>query len=154
MKELAINSSPLSSRRWTDRFALDLAMTLEGSGSKAEDLLVEYEFTADDLVAFGQEPLFAQRVDHFRNQLKEKGFTFRLKAQAQAEMLLDNSWDLIHTPDVSPAVKADLIKWTAKVAGYDTVKDGAAGDQGVKINIFLGDPKEAPPAGMRTIEAS
>lgn len=141
-------------RRWDDRFVHDLAMTLEGSGSTVANLLKEYDFSQDDLVAFSQEPIFAQRVDYWRNQLKNngQGAVFKLKAMAQAELLLDTSWNVIHTDDVSPAVKADLIKWTAKMAGYEPTKETSTGDTGVRINIIMGDAVNAPPAGMRTIE--
>lgn len=144
--------APLKTR-WTDRFALDLAMTLEGSGESDKDLLKSYNFSPLDLQVFSQDPLFIQRVEHYRVQLKEHGLSFKLKARAQAELLLDTSWDVIHTEDVSAAVKADLIKWTAKMAGYEPAKGPeTGGDGGVKINIFMGDPTDAPPPGIRTIE--
>lgn len=130
---------------------MDLAMTLEGSGSKPEVLLEEYGFTADELQEFSAEPLFAKRVDHFRKQLQERGFTFRTKAQYQAELLLDNSWDIIHDQETSPAVKADLIKWTAKMANFEPTKDSGGTDGGVKINIFMGEPND-PPITIRTTD--
>lgn len=139
-------------RRWDDRFALDLAMTLEGSGSKPAELLKEYGYTPNQLAEFSKEPLFMKRVDHFQTQLRERGFTFKMKAQAQAELLLDTSWDVIHGKDVSPAVKADLIKWTAKMAGFEPDKGNAVAESGVKINIIMGDVANAPPAGVRVIE--
>ena len=116
-------------------------MTLEGSGSKMPDLLKEYDLTEDDLISFGAEPLFEQRVEHWRNQLQTEGFTFRLKAKAQAEELLDTSYTIIHDRDVSPAVKADLIKWTAKMAGFEPTKDTVDAGGGVKINIVFGNQK-------------
>lgn len=145
-------AAPLSTR-WTDRFALDLAMSLEGSGDKPAALLKEYEFTAYDLEVFSKDPFFLKRVEDFRIQLREKGFTFKLKAQIQAEELLDTSWDIIHTQDVSPAVKADLIKWTSKVAGFEPTggKNDNTGNA-VQIVINMGDPKDAAPAGMRVID--
>lgn len=146
-----IKPSPLT-RKWTDRFAMDLAMTLEGSGSKPGTLLEEYGFTEEDLVAFGQEPLFGQRVEFWRNQLKERGFIFQVKAQAQAEELLDTSWEIIHTQDVSPAVKADLIKWTAKMANYEPSSKGEGVGNAVQINIHMGDPASAPAPGIRVID--
>jgi len=143
--------APLSTR-WTDRFALDFAMTLEGSGDKIEVLLEENKVTPDELIEFGKDPLFAQRVKAYQSQLRERGLSFRMKAQVQAEELLTTSWDLIHDRDASPAVRADLIKWTAKVAGFDTNKDVGAGDSGVKINIYMGDPALAPPPGVKVID--
>ena len=70
--------------------------------------------------------------------------TFRLKARAQAEELLTTSWTMIHSPEVSPAVKADLIKSTVKWGGLepknDNVVEGANG--GVRITINLGNEHE------------
>lgn len=153
MNELALPSpsAPLSSRKWTDRFALDLAMTLEGSGDKLPVLLSDHGFSTADLQEFAKDPLFEQRVQVYRTQLRERGLTFKLKAQVQSELLLDTSWDLIHNADVSPAVKADLIKWTSKVAGFEG-SNASASDNGVTINIHMGDPSQAPPSGIRTIE--
>lgn len=150
---MTLITKPPLGRPWSDRFVLDIAMSLEGTGEKAENVLAAYGHTADELIEFAKDPLFAKKVDEFRTQLKERGFTFRLKAQSQAELLLDNSWDIIHDHEVSAAVKADLIKWTAKMAGYEPTKDGGAGnDSGVTINIHMGDPSQAPAPGIRTIE--
>lgn len=152
MNELTIPSTPPLQRRWSDRFALDFAMTLEGSGSKPQSLLAEYGYLPSDLAEFSREPLFMRKVEQFQKQLQENGFTFKVKAQMQAEELLDTSWELIHA-DVSPAVKADLIKWTAKVAGFEPTggKDGGVGNA-VQININMGDPSLSAPPGIRTIE--
>lgn len=140
-------------RPWSERFALDIAMSLEGTGYKAEEVLEAHGVTPDELVEYGQDPMFSQLVTNFRVQLRERGFTFKLKAQSQAELLLDNSWDIIHDYEVSPAVKADLIKWTAKMAGYEPTKDGGAGnDSGVTINIHMGEPSLAPPAEVKAID--
>ena len=67
--------------------------------------------------------------------------TFKVKARAQAEELLTTSWTLIHSPDVSAAVKADLIKSTVKWGGLEPKNDVLAegGSGGVKITINLGD---------------
>ena len=53
--------------------------------------------------------------------------TFKLKARAQAEELLTTSWTLIHSPEVSPAVKADLIESTVKWGGLEPKNDTAEG---------------------------
>jgi hypothetical protein len=54
--------------------------------------------------------------------------------------LLKTSWVLIHSPDVSAAVKADLIKSTVKWAGLEPKNDISAenGSGGVRITINLG----------------
>ena len=55
--------------------------------------------------------------------------------------ILTTSWTLIHSPDVSAAVKADLIKSTVKWGGLEPKNDVLAegGSGGVKITINLGD---------------
>lgn len=153
MNNETLIAAPLK-RKWDDRFALDLAMNLEGSGDDLSTLLDEYKLTQDELIEFTADPLFDRRVQEFRTQLKEHGLTFKLKAKAQAEILIDTSFDLIHQPEVSPAVKADLIKWTAKMAGFETQDKNADAGKGVQINIHMGDPALAPPPGIRTIEAN
>ena len=134
----AISTLPLA-RPWTDRFALDIAQSLEGTGDRAEVVLEAHGHTAEELIRFSEDPLFAQQVERFRNELRTTGYSFKLKAKAQAELLLDTSWRVIHDIDVSPAVKADLIKWTAKMAGYEPTKEADTAGGGVKINIIMGD---------------
>jgi hypothetical protein len=91
-------------------------------------------------------------VESFREEVRTKGLTFRVKARAQAEELLKTSWILIHDPIVSPAVKADLIKSTVKWAGLDTTPAGENANSagGVTITINLGgqtlDVTAKPPA--------
>lgn len=138
--------------KWDDRFALDFAMTLEGSGDKPEALLARYRFTADDLQAFSQEPLFMKKVEQYQAQLKKEGVSFHLKAKAQAELLLDTSWRIIHDDETSPAVKADLVKWTAKMAGYEPSKESGPSDSGVKINIIMGNASQNVPTAAKVIE--
>jgi len=145
-----MDNLPLNHTKWNDRLAFDIALTLEGSGESLQEIMGRHNITASDLLTFKADPIFLKKVDHYRNEVRDKGLTFKLKARAQAEELLTTSWLLIHDPAVSPAVKADLIKSTVKWAGLEpkeAVVDTGSG--GVKITINLGpDPKDA-----RTIEA-
>lgn len=146
-----MDNLPLNHTKWNDRLAFDVALTLEGSGETLQEIMGRHNITANDILAFNSDPIFLKKVEHYRNEVRDKGLTFKLKARAQAEELLTTSWLLIHDPAVSPAVKADLIKSTVKWAGLEpkdtAVTDGGSG--GVKITINLGsDPKDA-----RTIEA-
>jgi len=144
-------TTPASSR-WTDRFAFDLALLLEGSGEKVDELLDRHEYDASDLLIFKQDGTFLKKVDAYREEVRTKGLTFKVKARAQAEELLKTSWTLIHDPVVSPAVKADLIKSTVKWAGLDTSSpaDGQNASGGVSITINMGgqtlDVTAKPPA--------
>jgi hypothetical protein len=117
-----------------------------------QELMTRHNIDANSLLVFNSDPVFLKKVEHYRDEVREKGLTFKLKARAQAEELLTTSWLLIHDPSTSPAVKADLIKSTVKWAGLepkgDVAVDGAAGG-GVRITINLGNN----PSDARTIEA-
>lgn len=147
-----MDTSPLKHTKWSDRLAFDVALTLEGSGETLQEVMGRHSIDANDLIAFKRDPVFLKKVEHYRDEVREKGMTFRLKARAQAEELLTTSYLLIHDPGVSPAVKADLIKSTVKWAGLEPKNDdnaeGAAG--GVRITINLGSSQK----DARTIEAT
>ena len=131
--------SPVQTK-WSDRFAFDLALLMEGSGEKLDELLDRHEYDASDLLTFKNDANFLKKVDAYREEVRTKGLTFRVKARAQAEELLRTSWILIHDPIVSPAVQADLIKATVRWGGLETPpkEEGGGGAGGVTITINLG----------------
>jgi hypothetical protein len=135
-----MDTLPLHHTKWSDRLAFDVALALEGSGETLDEIKQRHRITSSSLLVFNKDPVFLKKVEHYREEVREKGLTFRLKARAQAEELLTTSWGLIHSPEVSPAVKADLIKSTVKWAGLETkTEEGAGGASGgVKININFG----------------
>lgn len=147
-----MDSLPLHLTKWTDRLAFDVALCLEGSGESLDEIKQRHHIDASDLLTFNKDSVFLKRVETYRDEIREKGLTFRLKARAQAEELLTTSYMLIHDPAVSPAVKADLIKSTVKWAGLEPKNNeeqgGVAG--GVKIMINLG----SNPTDARIIDAT
>ena len=111
-----------------------------------------HKIDANDLLAFNADRVFLKKVEGYRDEVRDKGLTFKLKARTQAEELLTTSWLLIHDPGVSAAVKADLIKSTVKWAGLEPKGDVAVDNSnggGVRITINLGNT----PNDARTIEA-
>jgi hypothetical protein len=138
---------------WNDRLAFDVALMLEGSSETLADIATRHKVTATDLQRFQQDKTFTRQVDSYREEIRDKGLTFRVKARAQAEELLTTSWLLIHNDEVSPAVKADLIKSTVKWAGLEVkgTEDSGAGGAGVSITINLGDKND--PNDARVINA-
>lgn len=135
-----MDTLPLKHTKWSDRLAFDMALLLERSGETLDEVIQRHKITADDVIKFNGDPVFLKKVENYRTEIRDKGMTFRLKARAQAEELLTTSWTLIHSPDVSAAVKADLIKSTVKWGGLepkgDVVAEGGTG--GVRITINLG----------------
>ena len=144
---------PLHLTKWTDRLTFDVALMLEGSGETLDEVKDRHGIDANELLAFNKDPVFLKQVEKYRDEIREKGLTFRLKARAQAEELLTTSYMLIHDPGVSPAVKADLIKSTVKWAGLEpknTEGDNGNTAGGVRITINLGNN----PADARVIDAT
>lgn len=137
--------SPFNYTKWSDRLAFDMALLLEGSGEDINEVITRHRLSTDELAGISKDPLFVKKVEHYRDEVREKGLTFKMKARAQAEELLVTSWTLIHSPDVSAAVKADLIKQTVKWGGLEPKGDvdNAVGG-GVRITINLNNPTEAP----------
>jgi hypothetical protein len=125
--------------KWSDRLAFDVALLLENSGDTLDELLKRHRLTPENLLSYKKDPVFLRQVDQYRDEIQTKGVTFKLKARTQAEELLLTSWDLIHHPEVSAAVKADLIKSTVKWAGLEPKGDFPTenGGGGVRITINL-----------------
>jgi len=126
-------------QKWSDKFAFDLALHMEGSGEPVEDILSAYGYTIDDLAAWQLDTTFTKRIDEWREEISTNGLTFKAKARAQADELLATSWGLIHDHSTPATVKADLIKSTVKWAGLEAPVKEEGGDLsgGVTIHINL-----------------
>lgn len=141
------------STQWNDRLAFDVALMLEGSGEALNEILDRHNRTVADITQYNADATFNRQVESYREDIRDKGLTFRVKARAQAEELLTTSWVMIHDEDVSPSVKADLIKSTVKWAGLEVkgTEDSGSGGAGVSITINLGDKND--PKDARVINA-
>lgn len=103
-----------------------------------EEILAAYNIGPQAWDQLRADPVFRQAVKRAAEEVQKDGVSFRMKAKLQSEALLETSWKLIHHTDTPSAVKADLIKFTARVAGYDA-KDAAVGpNNAFQININLG----------------
>ena len=101
------------------RIAFALAMELQDPKQICET----FDVTEDHFNALVANQEFNATVALYKKELGSNGASFRAKAKLQAEMLLDTSWKLIHNASTPPAVKADLIKYTTKVADLEPKKD-------------------------------
>jgi hypothetical protein len=103
-----------------------------------EEILAAYNIGPQEWEQLRIDPLFRAAVKKAAEEVQKDGVSYRMKAKLQAEALLETSWQLIHHKDTPSAVKADLIKFTARVAGYDA-KDAVVGaNNAFQININLG----------------
>lgn len=78
----------MDNSKWSDKLAFDIALRLEGSGDELNDLLDKHRITTVDLLALNGDSVFLKQVANYRDEIHERGLTFRLKARAQAEELL------------------------------------------------------------------
>lgn len=108
------------------------------------EILQRHGATPEALLVYSKDKLFSDKIEAYRDDISNNGLSFRLKAKTQAEELLMVSWQLIHSPDTSASVKADLIKSTVKWAGLEPKGDekgSLSGGGGVTITINLGNEK-------------
>lgn len=103
------------------------------------DILEAYDLTPEDFTTLMETPGFVKQLTAAVEALKEDGMSFVMKARLQSEELLKRSWAMIHAPHdaVPPAVQADLIKATWRVAGLDASKNAQNQQQGPALQIQI-----------------
>ena len=124
------------------RLAWDLAMQLDPPA----DVFLRYGIDQDAALELMALPLFQDTLRRFKREIEENGGRFRAKARIQAEELIDHSFLMATDPEAPPAVRADLIKWTAKMGGLEppVKKDDGSTGNGFNFQIvFSGAPPQA-----------
>ena len=125
-----------------ETYPATLPMEVALKTAPIKDICEAYGLSEEDWGRLKMDPMFVAEVAALRESLKKEGMSFKMKAQLQADELLNTAWSLIHAhnDDVAPNVKADLIKFVIKAAGLDASKEQA--QQGpanaLQININLG----------------
>jgi hypothetical protein len=129
------------------RVAYDLAL-----GTTPAKVCADYGIDQPTLMALLQNQTFLKRMVEYQKEFAENGTTFRAKARIQAEDLLRHSYNIATDAAAPAAVRADLIKWTSKVAGLEPApaKDSAGGPGGgFSLNIIMGNP--AAPGSVQLV---
>jgi len=98
-----------------------------------------YHLSREDWDSLRVNPLFVADLSRAVEMLRKEGVSFKMRARLQSEELLKRSWEMIHKPhdQVSPAVQADLIKFTVRVAGLDAGLDKVSGSVGNALSIQI-----------------
>lgn len=129
--------------KWTSRMAFDLALLLEGVGSDVErrDLLLGWceEYGVGGVEGLGGlmgDVVFCEEVERYRGEVRDGGLSFRVKARVQAEGYLGVVHRMVNDEGVSAAVRADLIKWLARV-GFGDVDASVSVGSGSQVVIDL-----------------
>jgi len=112
------------------RLAFEVALGFE----KPETICPRYEVTEDEWYNLAASPVFKKAVVKYQEEILEGGISFRLKAKVQAEAYLKDAHLLIKHPLTPPAVKADMIKWMARVADLEPKNNK---NEGVSFNLQI-----------------
>lgn len=113
--------------------------------SSTRSICESYGITEEewDLIRF--DPTFLADLQRAVDMLSEEGMSFKVKARLQSEELLKTSWRMIHSPLTPPNVAADLIKSTARWAGFDTPASAqVTPGSGFSISINFNGEKPEP----------
>jgi hypothetical protein len=111
-----------------------LVMDLCMKTAPVADLLQAYKMSVEDFKLLVEHPVFRQDMRDTKEKLRDEGFSFKVKAQAQAEAYLHEAWAMVHNPDTPANVRADLIKWTTKVGGLEPKQDAQTN---VAVNVDM-----------------
>lgn len=127
------------------RLAYELALGIDD----AHEIFPRYNFTREQAIVLCSKAVFIATVKEYKAYINANGLSFKVKARMQAEDLLTHSYEMATDTDTPAAVRADLIKWTAKMGELEpkTATDGQGGGNFV-LNLILGDRQEAVLTGQ------
>lgn len=133
------------------RLAYELALELDSPAA----IFARYGYDTDGIRHLLSHATFKSTLQKYKEEIREGGVSFKLKAKIQAEDLLTHSYALAVDPQTPASVRADLIKWTAKVADLEPKQDKNAvqAGQGFQLNItFAGNQPTVALSGGPVIE--
>lgn len=134
-QEQRLKELPPLYRQALERLAYELALNMEPE----QDTFKRHGYSIEEAQILIDSALFKVVLARVEKDVSENGLSFKAKAGAQAEELLAHSFEMATDPYVSAAVRADIIQWTARMAGYEpnkNVKDEGKGGSG-GINLHL-----------------
>ena len=121
-----------------ERLAVELALGFD----TPEAIFESYRMTPEQAFELLEQAAFQALLERVSKEVREAGVSFRMKARTIAEALLPEAFEMATDPLCSSAVRADLIKWAAKVAALEPRegKDEAKQGGGLTLNItFAGE---------------
>lgn len=124
------------------RLTFELALQMD----PAQEVFARYGYTQEQAVKLAGNPVFQQALKAYVEDVKAHGITFKQKARVIAESMLVNAVEIMSDPEAPASARADLIKWTAKVAGYEpkNTEEQVQGNGFALQIVFSGDAKKEP----------
>lgn len=113
---VALREDPSAPPGYPRGLVLDLVLKV----APVADIISAYKIPPEEFKRLTLHPVFVQDLRDMKQRLREEGFSFRVKAAAQAEAYLSEAWRMVHDSETPANVRADLVKWTTAVAGLST----------------------------------
>lgn len=132
------------------RIAYEIALGVE----KASLVFDKYGLSEAQMVALVRSPAFLMTIKKYKEEIQASGISFKLKAKIQAEDLLTHSYLIATDVEAPMAVRADMIKWTAKVAGLEPTPDKGQSNSGGTFELNITFAGEKPMIEGRLIEGT
>lgn len=133
---------PALYRKTYERLAVELALDVDD----AEAIFSRYGYSPEQAADLMESPAFVALLQIATKETRESGMSYRTKAKLIAGELLPYAVDIATDPLQSAAVRADMIKWAAKVAGFEPKEskdEGKGGGTGLTLTIqFSGNSPE------------
>lgn len=124
------------------RLTFDLALQMD----PAEAVFERYGYDQEDAVKLMGSPVFQMALKAYVEDVRAHGVSFKQRARVMAEALLPHAFEIATDPEAPASSRADLIKWTAKVAGYEpkSNEDSVQGNGFALQIVFSGEAKKEP----------
>lgn len=129
-----------TSLTWPPQLPLEMALKT----ASLEELRLEYGYSREAWASLPLNPIFVKDLTEACELVRQEGMSYRVKARMLAEDFLPNVYKMVNAQGevVPPSVKADLIKFVTRVAGYDQKAVEGAGvvaANALSITLNLGE---------------
>ena len=122
-----------------ERLCIELALHMEAP----DEVFASHHYTPEQAAELVESPAFIAMLERVTKDVREQGLSFRHKAKAISEEVLPIALDMMTDTYISAAVRADLIKWVAKVAGNEP-KEKDEGRTGGGLTLSITFAGQAP----------
>lgn len=124
---------PLS--EWPAQLPMALALQVE----TVPEILDRFDITPERFELLKPLPAFRKAVSDAAREVRENGYTFKMKCRGIAEDFLDNLYQIMHDAATPISTKFEMMKYLVKMAGLEPAPVAAAqaNQQAVQININL-----------------
>lgn len=131
-------TAPALRPEWSIRLVIDFVL-----GASKEAICEEYQLMPHHYDIIVRDVGFQAKVATLKKELEKEGATFTLKAQLQAEDLIDEAYVMAKTADLDPRVRAKLIGDIVRWAGFDKTGATVDGTGTFSLNINFSGVKPA-----------